>query len=304
MRFGRIVKWLLVFGLLSFVVAGSVAFAAWRAALGPEGSYFDSGGIRIHYTDEGRGTPLLLVHGFANPSGSWQWRRTGRIAALSKTYRVIALDNRGHGRSEKPHDPSQYGMEMVEDLVRLLDHLNIPKAHIVGYSMGGFIVLKMVVTHPDRIISAAACAAGWERSTPESRAFAESVAKALERGDATPLAARLGIEKGPLTIKEKLAMKAYFSYFNDSRALAAAARGSVEMHLTEQELKTNQVPTLTIIGTEDGLLPEAKSLAQVMKCHELFILEGRDHMNCNVSAGFLKKLLSFLENHTPRNSPS
>jgi pimeloyl-ACP methyl ester carboxylesterase len=73
---------------------------------------------------------------------------------LSHDYRVIALDCRGHGKSGKPTDENQYGMEMVNDIVRLMDHLGIEKAHIVGYSMGGSIALKMLTVRPERFLTA------------------------------------------------------------------------------------------------------------------------------------------------------
>jgi len=287
--------------LLTLLAAGlfGAHWLAWRMATGPgDGFYFDSNGVRIHYTDEGQGTPVVLVHGLAN-NGYLQWRRGGRTEALAKNYRVITVDNRGHGLSDKPHDDSQYGLEMVEDMVRLLDHLKIEKAHMVGYSMGGFIVLKMVALHPDRILSAAACAAGWEQADDKGRAFATAVAAALEKGEAGPLPERLGVKKREFSFWEKLAGKIALSYFNDSRALGAVARGSVQMALTEEELKSNKVPTLTIIGSEDGLLFDAKELAAHMANHELLILEGKNHMNADVSAAFLQALQAFLASHAP-----
>jgi len=118
------------------LISGGLSAVLWYSLSGPEGDYFDSAGVRIHYTDQGQGTPVVLVHGFMNPA-HLQWGRTGRIEALSKEYRVIALDNRGHGRSGKPHDPNQYGVQMAEDVVRLLDHLHIDKAHVHHPETGG-----------------------------------------------------------------------------------------------------------------------------------------------------------------------
>src|SRR5215471_4661597 len=119
---------------------------------GAEDATFDSNGVKIHYIVEGKGEPVLLIHGFTS-SIQGQWGGAGIIKALAKDYRVIAYDNRGHGNSGKPHDPKQYGTEMVEDAVRLLDHLKIDKAHVVGYSMGATITCKLLVTHPDRLLS-------------------------------------------------------------------------------------------------------------------------------------------------------
>jgi pimeloyl-ACP methyl ester carboxylesterase len=295
-------KWRIAGGIMAVLFVAGLGLAhnlAWRIAVGPvEGTYFESEGVRIHYTDEGQGTPVVLVHGLAN-NGYMQWKRFGRVEKLAQSYRVITVDNRGHGSSGKPHDPDQYGVEMVEDLVRLLDHLKIDKAHMVGYSMGGFIVLKMVALHPDRILSAAPCAAGWEQDDQKGRAFAEAVANSLAKGEPGPLPERLGVKKREFSFLEKLAGKVALSYFNDAQALAAVARASVQMAVTEAELRANQVPTLTIIGSEDGLLPDAKELAEYMANHELLILEGKNHMNADVSPDFLQALQSFLAKHNP-----
>src|SRR3954453_5722440 len=126
--------------LLALGVLGLVAGAG-----SPEDQFFDSAGVRIRYIEEGQGEPVVLVHGYTSDAEA-QWARTGVIQALAAQYRVIAMDLRGHGGSGKPHDPAQYGPEMSLDIVRLLDHLGIRRAHIVGYSMGAHIVAQL--DHP------------------------------------------------------------------------------------------------------------------------------------------------------------
>jgi pimeloyl-ACP methyl ester carboxylesterase len=101
---------------------------------------FDSKGVSIQYTVEGSGPPVVLIHGlFA--SGDLNWRLPGITAALAKDYQVISMDVRGHGGSGKPKETNAYGAESAEDVVRLLDHLHIPKAHVIGYSIGGMITI-------------------------------------------------------------------------------------------------------------------------------------------------------------------
>src|SRR5258708_36291477 len=117
----------------------------------PKDLFFDSNGVKIHYNVFGKGEPVLLIHGFT-VNIQKQWGAPGIIKELSKDYQVIALDNRGHGLSDKPHGPEKYGKEMAEDAIRLLDHLKIKKAHVVGYSMGAMITNYLVVSHPDRIL--------------------------------------------------------------------------------------------------------------------------------------------------------
>src|SRR5438132_5614676 len=93
-------------------------------------AFFLSNGVKMHYVTAGTGEPVVLIHGWSSSAQMWR----PLIDDLSKDHRVIALDCRGHGESDKPHDPSKYGMEMANDVVRLLDRLKIKKAHIAGYS--------------------------------------------------------------------------------------------------------------------------------------------------------------------------
>src|SRR5262249_27886639 len=118
----------------------------------PTDGFLEAGGIRIHYEVAGTGEPVLLLHGFAADIQT-QWAMPGVLGTLSRKYQVGAFDARGHGRSSKPHDVEKYGREMVEDCVRVLDHLHIAKAHVIGYSMGAMIAGKLLQTHPDRLIT-------------------------------------------------------------------------------------------------------------------------------------------------------
>src|SRR5262249_11244769 len=129
----------------------------------------------------------VLVHGFTS-NVERGWIETGVLPNLAKDFHVIALDNRGHGKSGKPHDPKAYGNEMSEDVVRLLDHLNIQRAHIVGYSMGGAIVVKLLTTHPDRFLTATlGGSAGRRHWTPNDDRKVETEAGEIEKGSFRPL---------------------------------------------------------------------------------------------------------------------
>jgi hypothetical protein len=98
--------------------------------------FFDSDGVNIHYETQGEGKPIVLVHGFAS-SLQGNWVITRWVETLQPLRRVVALDCRGHGQSDKPHDPAAYGGEnMAQDVLRLMDHLGIAEADLFGYSMG------------------------------------------------------------------------------------------------------------------------------------------------------------------------
>jgi pimeloyl-ACP methyl ester carboxylesterase len=112
--------------------------------------FFDSAGIKIYYQDAGSGEAVMLVHGFAS-TAQHDWGGTGWIAALSEKYRVIALDVRGHGLSDKPHSPETYGNAgMGADVTRLMDHLEIERATLMGYSMGASIAIELMLSRPER----------------------------------------------------------------------------------------------------------------------------------------------------------
>jgi pimeloyl-ACP methyl ester carboxylesterase len=106
-----------------------------HAADQPAAQTFDSNGVKIAYFVQGQGEPVVLIHGWLSSAGV-NWALPGISGLLAKDHQVIALDVRGHGLSDKPTKEEAYGPELVEDIVRLLDHLKIKKAHIVGYSMG------------------------------------------------------------------------------------------------------------------------------------------------------------------------
>src|SRR5262245_6170015 len=123
---------------------------------------FDAKGVKLHYIVEGEGEPVVLLHGLTS-SARINWQMPGIVSMLSKKYQVIALDLPGHGESDKPANEEAYGLNLVEDVVRLLDHLKIEKAHIVGYSMGGMIAVKFMVGHPERVLSGVVGGMGWLR---------------------------------------------------------------------------------------------------------------------------------------------
>jgi hypothetical protein len=133
--------------------------------------------VKLCYFDVGAGEPVVMLHGFTINS-QINWELSGIVPKLRNDFRVIALDVRGHGGSEKPHDPNKYGAEMIEDVVRLLDHLD-PRAHIVGYSM------ELHHEPPagdasQRFITATLGGAGWGRV--EQTDFLDDLAESWRRG--------------------------------------------------------------------------------------------------------------------------
>jgi pimeloyl-ACP methyl ester carboxylesterase len=116
--------------------------------------HFSSDGVDIAFLDSGEGDPILLIHGFAS-NHVVNWGATGWIDTLKRDgRRVVAMDVRGHGKSAKLHDPAAYPLPLLAaDAARLLAHLGILRADVMGYSMGARITVAMALAHQDRMRS-------------------------------------------------------------------------------------------------------------------------------------------------------
>jgi pimeloyl-ACP methyl ester carboxylesterase len=255
--------------------------------------FFDSKGVRIHYSTQGKGEPVVLIHG-VTVSFPLQWVLPGIASSLAKKYKVIGIDCRGHGRSGKPHDPKAYGCEMAEDVIRLLDHLKIPKAHVVGYSMGGFIALNLLANHPDRLLSATAGAAGSGQKV--ETAFLEDAAAAFDRGKGMGLLLRrlnaVGYEMP--TAAQIETSNRLMLLVNDPKAIAAVMRGMKGLAFPLEKLKANKVPVLALIGEFDPLKAGVDAMRGQVANLSVVVLPDADHMNAFAVPAFTQNLLDFL----------
>ena len=250
-----------------------------RAALAQD-QFFDSNGVRIRYIDRGAGDPVLLLHG---NGGSLQgWIDAGIVGNLEHNYRVIALDARGHGQSGKPRDVAAYGQQMGLDMIRLMDHLRIPRAHLVGYSMGASIVGKLLTTHPDRFLTATmGGSTGRFKFTPAEaerleREAAEKERDCVSRSQMTRLAP-LG-QPPPSDAAIKAASAACLANPNQDRfALAALHRGFKDLAVTFDQVKAITVPTLGIVGSLDGYLADFRELKALRPGMTLVVIDGASH---------------------------
>jgi pimeloyl-ACP methyl ester carboxylesterase len=292
-------KILSIVGLFVFAAATLLAASA-SARTRPVEHTFDSNGVEISYTDEGTGVPVVLVHGFA-VNKSLNWRIRGTTEALAKDYRVIALDLRGHGKSGKPHDSSAYGVEMALDVIRLLDHLGIEKAHVVGYSLGGFIALKLAVIRPERLITIAPCGSGWD--PPDNESFfttMDQFADDLESGKGVnPLAGALGGDRQEPTEAHKKWVNMVTSKLNDKDALAAMIRGLRGLSITKEELMGIDLPVCSIVGSDDVLKASMENMVGLVKNQEVTVIEGADHLQATASPELLETLQAFLQKNAP-----
>ncbi len=265
----------------------------------PVDQFFDSKGVKIRYQIQGQGEPLILLHGFT-ASIEGQWEAPGIRARLAKDFQVIALDARGHGKSGKPHDAMQYGREMIGDVVRLMDHLKIAKAHIVGYSMGAFMTNCFLTQHPDRFITATLGGAGWKKPNHDPLGTLDKLAESLEAGQGiTPLLELLTPVGRPKPTQQQLdAINFVIKATNDQKALAACVRGMANLSVTEAELRANKVPTLAIVGANDPLKLTVDDLAQVMPELKVHVIDNTDHITCFFHPKFVDEVKAFLLAHS------
>ena len=282
------------------VLLGLASIAAYLYTLYfRKGEFFEVNGVRLYYVEAGQGTPVILVHGLAAEHvGNWMLPRV--FQRLSKKYRVIALDIRGHGKSDKPYDPAQYGLELVDDVVRLMDHLGIAKAHVVGYSLGGFITLKLALKHPQRLLSAAPCGAGWTANPAEELKLLYNLSEDLANGRGiTALLKWLQVPNKPLPAPVLWFVNLFTCWFNDMKALSCLLRKVPLLVATESEVQGNVVPCLAIVGGNDHMKLFAQQLAGAMPNLELLIIPGCDHITTLLSRKMVPALMTFLDRHTP-----
>ncbi len=243
---------------------------------------FDSDGVRIAYVDEGEGEPILLIHGFASNVAA-NWRDSHWLQTLTSAgRRVVAYDNRGHGRSEKLYDPNLYGAPtMAEDARRLLDHLGIERADVMGYSMGARIGTFLVFKHQARVRSLVL--AGMGINLVRGMVGTGPLARALE-------APRIE----DVTNDTARSFRAFAEQTrSDLKALAACMRGPREK-ITAEQLATIAVPTLVVVGSEDVIAGSGAALAELIPGAQLLEIEGRDHMRTVGDARFKQGVLDFL----------
>ncbi len=252
---------------------------------------FQSGGLTLAYDDiEPSGAAaagaVLLAHGFAT-SRAENWRRLGWYGAFErKGYRVVAMDMRGHGESDKPHDPAAYGRdELVGDLVRLLDHLGLGRVDLMGYSMGARLSLQMALAHPDRVANLMVGGVGGRMfEPPKSPAPAMTMAEAMRAAD-------------PETVPDKT-MKGFRLFADqqgeDRLALAAFTEGRGAAPAPD-ELAAIAAPTLVVAGARDEMAGDPQALADIIPGAKAVTLPACDHFSAIPHALYKAAVFDFLE---------
>ena len=254
-----------------------LAFALpWLAgAAAAQERYFDAGGVRIRYLERGAGTPVVLVHGFTG-SIERSWIDTGVLPQLARDYRVIAFDLRGHGKSDAPHQPAAYE-HIALDVIGLMDHLGLQRAHIVGYSLGGIIAIKLLTTHPRRFLSALIGAAAYRRSQSErADREADAAAREIEAGIYRALIVSTAPTDEPPP--DEALIRARSSQIPGDRfAHAALMRARRALLVTDAQIAEVTVPTLAVVGAADPQLPRIQAMQAVWPALNVQVVPGATH---------------------------
>jgi len=227
--------------------------------------YADNRGLRIHYRSEGAGAPLVLQHGFSESIEDWY--EYGYVDALKNNFRLILVDARGHGGSDKPHDPAAYALEYrVSDVVVVLDALRIEKAHYWGYSMGGWIGFGMANFARERVDHLVI--GGQHPFARSMEPLRQMVRAGIEGGFQVFLAAYervFGPVKGALVTRLRTA---------DLEALLALAHDRPSL---EKMLPQISVPCLLYSGEADEVCTEAQAASERIPRATFFSLPVFDH---------------------------
>lgn len=229
--------------------------------------FLESDGIRLRYQVSGRGPAVVLLHGFGEALDTWN--QAGIVRPLSSHFRVLAMDVRGHGGSAKPDGVSSYGRELAADVVRLLDHHGVRKAHLVGYSMGGLIALDVAAFHQERVSSLVLGGVGW----PGPAVLADFRQQAL------------AIETGGLPGREA----------GDAKALVALLR-SLDV-LSDAEVRRITIPVLVLVGADDRFMPDVQRLSRAVPDTEVVVIPGANHATAMRQPGFRDALVAWLLGH-------
>ncbi|HEY0329851.1 MAG TPA: alpha/beta fold hydrolase [Rhodopseudomonas sp.] len=243
---------------------------------------FHNGRVEIAYLDEGEGEPIILVHGFAS-NKTVNWMYPNWVSALQKSgRRVIAFDNRGHGESSKLYDPEDYHLgTMAGDLAALMDHLQLARADVMGYSMGARITAYLARSQPERVRSA--IFGGLGIGLVKGGGPGENVVAALQAPSLDDVTDPVGRTFRAFAEQTR----------SDRAALAACLRGSRRL-MSPEEAASIAVPVLIAVGTTDEIAGSARDLQAIIPGAEVLDIPRRDHMRAVGDRVYKDGVLAFL----------
>lgn len=230
--------------------------------------FVEKNGVKIYFEVHGQGQSVVLLHGF---TGNIQlWKLAGYVSGLEGSYRVILIDQRGHGRSDKPHDAEAYRLEKrLGDVILVLDHLGVEQVSLFGYSMGGWLAFALAAYFPERVASLIVGGAHpFQESLRDFAGVDGSDPDAFLRSLSSFIGEQIAPEFHPIILQ------------NDLVALSAAAQDRQSL---EERLPDIGIPCLLFVGESDkrvekislcvAKLPDARLLVVPSSGHATALLK-------------------------------
>lgn len=246
---------------------------------------FEHDGVTLDYLDEGEGEgpAILLIHGFAS-NRVVNWANTSWVTTLKRAgLRVLAIDNRGHGKSEKLYDADRYKTTlMAADAIALLDHVSVDRAVVMGYSMGARISAFAALAAPERLRGLVL--SGLAANLVHGVGGGPAIAAAMEAPSASAVS-DLGAR----------AFRVFADQTGSDRAALAACIRASRQTLSAADVGRISVPTLVVAGSVDEISGSADELAALIPGSQAVTLPGRDHMTAVGDKGHKQAVLSFIE---------
>ena len=230
-----------------------------------------SDGVQLAFERAGEGPPVDLVHGFGS-SRMQNWKSTGWYGGLTQAgFAIVAMDCRGHGDSDKPHDMAVYGHDrMAHDVIAVMDACGLAQPLVCGYSMGGFIGLRLLASHPARVAKLAVCGVGenYLKDSVTSPAARAMLADAL----LTP-------DKDSIADARAKMFRAFADQPGKDRFALAACMRAMSPHLPHATLAAMTRPILVVCGDKDDTAGRPEPLAAAFAHGQAVIVPGKDHMS-------------------------
>jgi len=239
-------------------------------------------GVRLGYETAGEGRPIILAHGFASDRKQ-NWKNVGWYETLTGAgFRVVALDFRGHGESDRPHEDRSYGDHMLGDVLSVMDAAKIERADLMGYSMGAILSVGLLMTHPQRFRHAVLAGIG-ETYFNEKTAHRHGIAEALRAS-----------EPGAIADPQQKAFRDFASQAGKDLAALAACMSADRTMYTRQQLSTCTTPVLVVAGEKDHQAGAPEPLAAAFANGRAVTVPRRDHMTAVGDKVYKEAVLQFL----------
>ena len=294
---GIVRRWVLGLAMLAGIALLSAPFVACgsedvksseetSAVASSSSGFFDSNGVRIHYETYGAGEPLIMVHGFTGSIESGLQEKD-LVDALQPGRKLVFIDVRGHGQSDKPHDEEAYSLEnMASDVLNLMDYLGIEKADLYGYSMGAGISHHLLAFHQDRF-NAVVLGGTGSNMEPNPQVIADIVAQMLLADDPTTIA-----NPGLRDWRDRVDAAPN----SDRLALAACAKRFLPLsdHMTAEDVADVNIPVLIIVGSEDAVTANLPNLVAAIPGVKYVEVPGRTHEDATSDPMFAREVATFL----------